>query len=193
MNQQTLVPEKAHQAEQLLKHSEVIVTADQVAEAIDRLAIEISWKHGESVPVVLAVMGGAVVFAGQLLTRLKFPLEFDYLHATRYRGGTRGGEIEWPVLPRLDLSGRTVLLLDDILDEGHTLAAAKVKMLELGAATVEIAVLAEKDLPQAKPVKADYTGLTLPNRYVFGMGMDAYGLWRNLPDIHALHPLNEED
>jgi hypoxanthine phosphoribosyltransferase len=131
-------------------------------------------------------MGGAVVFAGQLLPRLEFPLEFDYLHATRYRDGTRGGGIEWCALPRKDLKGRVILLLDDILDEGHTLAAAKARLLEMGATRVEIAVLAEKHLDLEKPVQADFVGFTLPNRYVFGMGMDVHGLWRNLPGIYAL-------
>jgi hypoxanthine phosphoribosyltransferase len=131
-------------------------------------------------------MGGAVVFAGKLLPRLLFPLEFDYLHATRYRNGTQGGEIEWTALPKQEVAGRCVLLLDDVLDEGYTLAAAKEKLLQMGAAEVFIAVLAEKDLGHAKPVTADFVGLTLPNCYVFGMGMDAYGLWRNLPSIYAM-------
>ena len=79
-----------------------------------------------------------------------------------------------------------MLLLDDILDEGHTLAAAKAKLLEMGAAEVQIAVLADKDLGHGKPAHADYVGLTVPNLYVFGMGMDVYGMWRNLPAIYAL-------
>lgn len=152
---------------------------------LDRLGAEITDRLADSFPVALCLMGGAVVFAGQLLPRLAFPLEFDYLHATRYRG-TRGGEIEWCALPRSGVAGRVVLLLDDILDEGHTLAATRAKLLELGAARVEIAVLAEKRLDCAKPVQADYIGLSLPDRYVFGMGMDVHGLWRNLPGIYAL-------
>lgn len=153
---------------------------------LDRMGEEITDRLADSYPVVLCVMGGAVVFTGQLLPRLAFPLQFDYLHATRYRDGTRGGEIEWRALPRGEIEGRVVLLLDDILDEGHTLAAAKAKLLDMGASRVEIAVLADKDLGHSKPVTADYIGVTLPNRYVFGMGMDAYGLWRNLPGIYAM-------
>lgn len=158
----------------------------EIEQTLDRLGAEITDRLADTFPVALCVMGGAVVFAGQLLPRLAFPLEFDYLHATRYRDGTRGGEIEWCALPRGEVNGRTVLLMDDILDEGHTLAAAKAKLLELGAVRVEVAVLAEKELGHAKPIQADYVGLTLPDRYVFGMGMDAYGLWRNLPGIYAL-------
>jgi hypoxanthine phosphoribosyltransferase len=158
----------------------------ELEQVMDRMAAEITDRLADTFPVALCVMGGAVVFAGQLLPRLGFPLEFDYLHATRYRDGTRGGEIEWAMLPRKDLTGRTVLLLDDILDEGHTLAAARQKLLAMGASRVEIAVLAEKELGREKPIHADYVGVRLPDRYVFGMGMDAYGLWRNLPGIYAL-------
>jgi hypoxanthine phosphoribosyltransferase len=170
----------------ILNRSELIVGATEVELALDRLAGKISDALADRFPVALCVMGGAVVFSGKLLPRLGFPLEFDYLHATRYRDGTRGGAIEWSVLPRKNLAGRVVLLMDDILDEGHTLAAAKARLLELGAAEVLIAVLADKDLGVDKPVAADFVGLTLPNRYVLGMGMDAYGLWRNLPGIYAL-------
>ena len=170
----------------LLNRSELIVGATEVELALDSLASHITDALADRFPIALCIMGGAVVFAGKLLPRLGFPLEFDYLHATRYRDGTRGGEIEWSVLPRKDLTGRSVLLMDDILDEGHTLAAAKVKLLELGAVEVKIAVLADKDIGRDKPVAADFVGLTLPNRYVLGMGMDAYGLWRNLPAIYAL-------
>jgi hypoxanthine phosphoribosyltransferase len=170
----------------ILNRSELIVGATEVELALDRLAGRITDALADRFPVALCIMGGAVVFAGKLLPRLGFPLEFDYLHATRYRDGTRGGEIEWSVLPRKSLAGRCVLLMDDILDEGHTLAAARAKLLELGAAEVHIAVLADKAIGRDKPVAADFVGLSLPDRYVLGMGMDAYGLWRNLPGIYAL-------
>jgi len=170
----------------LINKADLLVSATDIELALDGLAARITDALADRMPLGLCVMGGAVVFAGKLMPRLGFPMEFDYLHATRYRDGTRGGEIEWSVLPRKAMSGRSVLLLDDILDEGHTLAAAKVKLLELGAAEVKIAVLADKDIGRDKPVAADFVGLTLPNRYVLGMGMDAYGLWRNLPAIYAL-------
>jgi len=181
-------PMSPNQAWSLLNHSDLLFGRAELDQAMDRMASEIAGRMAESHPIAMCLMGGAVVFAGQMLPRLQFPLEFDYLHATRYRDGTRGGEIDWPVLPRKTLQGRTILLLDDILDEGHTLAAAKVKLRELGAERVEIAVLAEKELGHEKPVQAEYVGVRLPNRYVFGMGMDAYGLWRNLPGIYAMRP-----
>ncbi len=170
----------------LFNRGELLYDRTAVEAALDRLASHIVDALADRFPVALCVMGGAVVFAGQLLPRLTFPLEFDYLHATRYRDTTQGGDIAWEVLPRKDVTGRVVLLLDDILDEGHTLAAARTKLLELGAAEVYIAVLADKDTGRVKPIQPDFVGLSLPDRYVFGMGMDAYGLWRNLSGIYAL-------
>jgi len=173
-------------AQQLLDNAELIASADEVQDTLARLAKEIGADVGKSFPLVLAVMGGAVVFAGQLLPRLEFPLEFDYLHVTRYRGKTSGGVIEWRVLPGQNVVGRIVLVLDDILDEGETLAAVRDKLLELGAAKVLTAVLTDKQNNLVKPIRADYVGLSVPDRYVFGCGMDVYGLWRNLPAIYAL-------
>jgi hypoxanthine phosphoribosyltransferase len=174
------------EAQQLLDNAECVAPAETVQAAIDRLAGDIALTLAGEFPLVLAVMGGAVVFAGQLLPRLSFPLEFDYLHVTRYRGNIRGGEMEWRVLPGQNVAGRTVLVLDDILDEGETLAAIRDKLIDMGAARVWSAVLTDKDNGLNKPIRADFVGLRVPDRYVFGCGMDAYGLWRNLPAIYAL-------
>ena len=173
-------------AQALLDQAERIASEEDVQAVLDRLAGEIGQALGQTFPLVLAVMGGAVVFAGQLLPRLRFPLEFDYLHVTRYRGSTEGGAVEWRVLPGQNVAGRNVLVLDDILDEGETLAAIRDKLVGMGAAQVWSAVLTDKDNGLAKPIRADFVGLDVPNRYVFGCGMDAYGLWRNLPAIYAL-------
>ena len=173
-------------AQYLLDTAECIAPAETVQAALDRLAADISGQLAGVCPLVLPVMGGAVVFAGQLLPRLVFPLEFDYLHVTRYRGATQGGAMEWRVLPGKNVAGRVVLVLDDILDEGETLAAIRDKLIEMGASRVLSAVLTDKANGLAKPVRADFVGLTVPNRYVFGCGMDAYGYWRNLPAIYAL-------
>ncbi len=175
-----------YDARDILVASEVIADAQTVQTCLDRLGRDISGVLHDRFPLVLPVMGGAIVFAGQLLPRLDFPLEFDYLHVTRYRGKTQGGAIEWRVLPGKSVAGRSVLVLDDILDEGETLYAIRQKLQEMGAARIYTAVLADKTIEKSKPVKADFVGLTVPNRYVFGCGMDAYGLWRNLPEIRAL-------
>jgi hypoxanthine phosphoribosyltransferase len=157
-----------------------------VSAAVARLAREITGRFADSFPLVLCVMRGAVIFAGQLLPQLRFPLELDYVEVTRYGVATKGGELSWRMAPGPAVQGRTVLVLDDILDEGHTLAAIRDKLLGMGAGRVVIAVLSEKDTGRPKPVKADFTGVMLPNRYVFGCGMDVKGAWRNLPDIYAL-------
>lgn len=170
----------------LLTNSELIYSPQEVSDAIHALALQISQDLQDQSPLVLTVMNGGLYFAGQLLPKLNFPLEQDYVQATRYQGGVEGKKIVWRAEPTDKIKGRVVLLLDDILDEGHTLVAIRDKCLALGALDVKIAVLTEKELSHSKPIKADYVGLTLPNRYVFGCGMDVYGWWRNLPEIRAI-------
>lgn len=169
-----------------LDGADLLISASQVSEAIASMANRIAADIGDSNPLVLCVMGGGVVFTGQLLPQLQFPLEFDYVQASRYHNQTEGQNLVWKVMPGENVTGRTVLVLDDILDEGHTLAAIKDKCLALGAKQVVIAVLVEKALNKTKPVAANYVGLQVPDRYVFGCGMDVYGWWRNLPAIYAL-------
>ncbi|MBA3695856.1 MAG: hypoxanthine-guanine phosphoribosyltransferase [Methylotenera sp.] len=170
----------------LLEQAELIHSSDSVEAAIIRLSEEITQVMCNTKPVAICVMGGGIVFAGQLLTKLNFPLEVDYVHASRYQNETVGKVLVWKALPKLDLTGRTVLLIDDILDEGITLKEIKEKCLSLGADKVFSAVLVEKKLAHAKPIMADFVGLEVPDKYVFGYGMDAYGWWRNLSSIYAL-------
>jgi hypoxanthine phosphoribosyltransferase len=169
-----------------LENSDLVCSAQQIEAAIARLAQEIDARLRDAYPMVLVVMGGAVVFAGQLLPRLRFPLDLDYVHATRYGAATRGGGIAWRVSPPEDVRGRAVLLLDDILDHGQTLSAIREQLLAQGAAEVLSAVLVEKELPVPKPIRADFVGVRIPDRFVFGCGMDAKGYWRNLPEIRAM-------
>jgi len=174
------------QAWAFLEESERIAGADEVQAAIRRLAGEIHGRLAESYPLVLVVMAGAMVFAGQLLPLLHFPLDIDYVHTSRYGKETAGGALEWRVAPPEGVRGRTVLLLDDILDGGNTLLGIRERLLELGSARVLSAVLVEKQLARSKPVSADFVGLEIPDRFVFGCGMDAKGYWRNLPEIRAM-------
>jgi len=169
-----------------LERSDLVASAPQVQAAIDRVAAEIDQRLSKTYPLVLAVMGGAVVFAGQLLPRLRFPLDFDYVHASRYGAETRGAKIDWRVTPPAAVRGRAVLVLDDILDGGQTMAAIRDRLLELGAASFHCAVLVEKILQRPKPIQADFVGLKIEDRFVFGYGMDAKGFWRNLPEIRAM-------
>jgi hypoxanthine phosphoribosyltransferase len=170
----------------ILESADLLWDENQVREAIARLAGEITAKLRDRYPLVLAVMGGSIFFAGNLLPLLRFPLEFDYVHASRYGKATSGGRIVWTVEPRENVKGRVVLVLDDILDGGETLAAIRDRVKALGAAEVFSAVLTDKDIGRAKPAVPDFVGLKLPNRYVFGCGMDVSGAWRNLPAIYAV-------
>jgi len=169
-----------------LENSDPVASVEEVEGAIVRIAAEIQAKLSKAYPLVLVVMGGAVVFAGQLLPRLRFPLDFDYVHVTRYGAAIEGSKIEWRVAPPEGVRGRAVLVLDDILDGGHTMLAIREELLALGAASFQCAVLVEKMLPRAKPIGADFVGLKIPDRFVFGCGMDAKGYWRNLPEIRAM-------
>ena len=169
-----------------LESSDLVASAEEVQAAIRRLAGEIEGALGGRYPLVLAVMGGAVVFAGQILPLLRFPLDFDYVHASRYGAATSGAAIQWRVRPPELVKGRAVLVLDDILDHGETMAAIRAGLLQLGAASVHSAVLVEKNLDIQKPASADFVGLRIPDRFVFGCGMDAKGYWRNLPEIRAM-------
>jgi hypoxanthine phosphoribosyltransferase len=174
------------QAWEVLESAERVCSAAAVARAVRRVAVEITGVLADDNPLVLSVMGGAVVFTGQLLPLLRFPLDFDYLHLTRYRNTTRGGRIEWKVFPREAVAGRVVLVVDDILDEGHTMLEIRTRVLAAGAQRFYCAVFSDKDIGKPKSITADFVGVKLPNRYVFGFGMDIKGAWRNLPEIYAL-------
>ena len=179
-----------NRARALLANAEEIVNADQVQAAVRHVAdvLNARFDNDETsdFPLVLGVMGGAVVFTGNLLPQLTFPLEFDYIHVTRYGDLDRGGEVVWKVIPRQDVKGRTIIIVDDILDEGETLAHVKQRLLDMGAAEVILAVFADKELGKTKPVQADIVGLSVPNQFVVGFGMDAHGYWRNLPGLWVI-------
>jgi hypoxanthine phosphoribosyltransferase len=174
------------EARQFLAESHPVASAEEVQAAIRSVASQIERKLADTYPVVLAVMGGAVVFAGQILPLLRFPLDFEYVHASRYGDATQGASVAWRVSPPETVRGRTVLVLDDILDHGQTMQAIRDKLLELGAKAFYCAVLVEKMLDVQKPLAADFVGLRIPDRFVFGCGMDAKGFWRNLPEIRAM-------
>lgn len=174
------------QARVILQDAELIRSADEVQAAVHRVAHAINTTLADQHPLVLSVMGGAVVFTGQLLPMLDFPLDFDYLHVSRYGNEKQGGELHWKVAPRENVRGKVVLVVDDILDEGETLHAIKLRVMELGASKFYSAVFADKQNGKSKPISADFIGMELPNRFVFGYGMDIHGAWRNLPAIYAV-------
>jgi hypoxanthine phosphoribosyltransferase len=179
-------------ARALLANATQIVTPAEVQAAVTSVADQLNARFAApgatEFPLVLGVMGGAVVFTGTLLPQLAFPLDFDYIHVSRYGDDDRGGELVWKVIPRQNVAGRTILLVDDILDEGETLAHVKQRLLDMGAAEVMVVVFADKDLGRTKPITADLIGLSLPNKFVVGFGMDVYGYWRNLPGLWTIRP-----
>lgn len=174
------------EARTLLAEAELIHPEAEIQTALTRVAGDISNVLADKNPLVLCVMTGGVIFCGQLLPKLNFPLDFDYLHATRYGPETQGGKISWRMAPWMSVKDRLVLVVDDILDEGITLAAVKESLLHLGAAEVLLAVFADKENGKTKPISADFCGLTVPDRFVFGYGMDVGGAWRNLSAIYAM-------
>ena len=165
----------------------------EVDAALDKMATEISYKLSHSNPIFLCVVLGGIVPLGNLLPRLDFPLEVDYVHATRYGAETVGKELTWKVKPACSMKGRTVIVVDDILDGGVTLDAIIKYCYEKGAKEVYSAVLVDKEearLPGGVP-KADFCGLPVGNHYVFGYGMDYKGYLRNAPGIYMVAPEHE--
>ena len=183
----TKVPITSEDAQAVLNDAELLYSAEDVEQAITSMAKAITEKLSGSVPLVLPVMNGGLVLGGKLIPQLNFPLQMDYIHATRYRGETSGSELSWLKKPESSLQDKIVLLIDDILDQGITLAAIVDYCYEAGAKEVYTAVLAEKIIEQDKPIEhADFTGLKLPDRYVFGSGMDYHEYHRNLTGIYAV-------
>ena len=174
-----------------LDEADCLADAATVEAALDRMAAEITARLAGANPLVYAVMNGGLILAGRILPRLPFPLEVAYLHATRYGHALQGTLLDWRVRPTQDLRGRTVLVLDDILDEGHTLKAIIKHLKDEGAADVLSAVLVHKlhDRKAAPGMRADFSGLDIADRFLFGCGMDYKGYWRNAPGIYAVKGL----
>jgi len=177
----------ARTAWQVYLDSDCLFGEDEVQAALDRMATAISADLEGSDPLLLCVMNGGLYTMAELARRLAFPLQMDYLQATRYRGRTTGSEVAWLARPQHALRNRHLLVVDDILDEGQTLAAILQYCRDAGAASVRSAVLVQKRHQRlADGVRADYVGLQVPDRYVFGCGMDYHDYLRNLPSIHAV-------
>jgi hypoxanthine phosphoribosyltransferase len=172
--------------DQIQQHAKCLYDEQQVEVALDSLASQISAKLKDSNPLVLCVINGGIITTGKLLPRLQFPLMLDSIHASRYRNQTTGSnEVHWLFTPTTPLKDRTLLLIDDILDEGHTLKALVDYCLQQGAVAVYSAVLLDKQLNKLKPIQADFVGLSVENHYLFGYGMDYKGYLRNAVGIYA--------
>lgn len=177
-------------ANNIMRNSDPLFTKAEVDAATAKVARELNRDYQGKYPLVLSVMGGAVVFTGHLLTQLDFPMDFDIVSASRYGDATVGTNLVWRVTPRDNVAGRHVILLDDILDEGITLAAIVDLLKSQGALSVECAVFCVKDYGAEKnakkPLQAKYVGMSVPDRFIFGYGMDVSGAWRNLGEIRAV-------
>ncbi len=170
-----------------LQNSECLFDEVEIDRAISRIAVTIRNDYAGARPLYLTLMHGGMLFASRLSLQIGIDLEFDYLHATRYRGALVGSGLAWLHRPATPLEGRRVLIADDILDEGHTLKAVRNWCEDQGAADVRIAVLCVKNHDRrVDDIDADYIALEVPDRYVYGYGMDYQELGRNLPGIYAL-------
>jgi hypoxanthine phosphoribosyltransferase len=176
------------EAIRVLSEADLLADEAEIQAAIADMAAGITSRLQESRPVLLCIMHGGLVFAGQLLPRLFFPLEVGYIHASRYGHETSGSGLNWSALPAIALNGRNVLLVDDILDEGVTLAAISDYCRAQGALSVLTAVLVNKchERKVTPGFKADFTGLNIEDRFIFGYGLDFKGYWRNAPGIYAV-------
>lgn len=174
--------------QRIREEADCLATAEDVQAAYARMARDITQRLQDANPIIYAVMNGGLIPAGQLLPRLDFPLETAYLHATRYGLATRGSRLDWRVRPSMNPAGRTVLVIDDILDEGHTLAAICEELRASGAVDVVTTVLVHKchDRKAVPGMRADFSGLDIADRFLFGGGMDYRGYWRNANGIYAV-------
>ncbi len=179
----------AAEAQAAYENADRLFTLAEVEAAMDRLAEAVTTRFGALDPLVLCVMNGGLIPAGRLLTRLDFPLQVDYIHATRYRGATSGGELVWLKRPSEPVAGRHLLIVDDILDEGYTLEAIVAACRSEGAASVASVVAVEKLHDRGCGYRADFVGVQVPDRYVFGYGMDYKEYLRNAPGIFAVQGL----
>ncbi len=172
---------------QVEAEADLLFSEAEVEQALDNMAATITETIGQSNPVLLSIMTGGIVPTGLLLPRLRFPLQLDYAHATRYRGETSGSELHWERTPNISLENRTVLIVDDILDKGVTLSSIVNECNQLGASKVYSAVLVDKQTQRLGTLhKADFTGVEIPDRYVFGYGMDYKNYLRNCHGIYAV-------
>lgn len=177
-----------HKIQEILEKADCLYTLHDVENALDRMATQITDELGDKNPLILCVMVGALITTGHLVTRLNFPLEIDYIHATRYRGSMRGGDLHWLVEPRQSLKNRTILIIDDIMDGGLTLSAIIDYCKQAGSGDIYTAVMVSKKREREQGVnfEPDFVGLETEDRYLFGFGLDYQEYLRNAPGIYAV-------
>ncbi len=179
-------PTSLQDAQRIQQHADCLYTQSEVDQALDQMAAAITADLSDKNPLLIGALQGGLLPLGYLLQRLDFPLTIDYVHATRYHEHLSGQELIWQRTPTQPLAGRHVLIVDDILDEGHTLAALLTYCATQQPASLRTAVLVQKQHDRGVRPQLDYCGLHVPDRYVFGCGMDYKGYWRNQSGIYAV-------
>ncbi len=169
--------------------ADCLANAEQLERALDTMAAAISQQLAGKAPLVLSVMNGGLIPAAQLLLKMDFPLELDYVHASRYGNAIEGSELQWKVYPSAPIAGRTVLVIDDIFDQGHTLAAVCKYLEGKGATRVLSAVVINKLHDRKADFRPDFVGLDIEDRFLYGFGMDFRGYLRNANGIYAVKGL----
>lgn len=172
--------------QEILSQAECVYTFAEIDVALNDLARRLNADYANTEPVFLCVMNGSVMTAGHLLPKLNFPLQLDYIHATRYGDALSGGDLHWHHKPTTNLAGRQVVLIEDIFDEGITLQALRAYCEDAGAMSVRCVTLINKQHDNKIGIEPEYIGLMVPNKYVFGFGMDYQGYWRNTDAIYAV-------
>ena len=166
----------------------MLISRESIANRVRSLAKEIEKDFAGRDLVIVALLNGTVVFLADLLRRLSLPLRLDFIGVSSYGAGTESAELTFTKELRLDVSGRDVLLVDDILDTGKTLARVTAKLRKLGPRQIRSCVLLDKPSRRVEKVTADYVGFTIPNHFVVGYGLDYAERYRNLPFVGILHP-----
>lgn len=173
------------EALKLREKAKCLYDKSTIEKAIKKVAEKMNRDLADKNPVLLCVMNGAVIFMGQIATQLTFPLQIDYVHVTRYQGGIEGREIHWVAEPNIPLQNRVVVIIEDILDGGLTLAAVKNFCVQQGATEVLCAALVDKKrLREPGGVETcEYVGLEVEDKFLIGYGLDFLGYFRNEPEI----------
>ncbi len=170
----------------LLNEADCLVNEAELNQALDKMANQITSDLAEKLPLVLCVMNGGLIPTAALIERLNFPLELDYIHATRYGMETEGASLNWLSYPQSDLKGRHILVIDDIFDQGHTLQAITKWLEAQETESVYTATVINKLHDRKTDMTPDYVGTDVEDRFLFGYGMDYKGFFRNLKGIYAV-------
>ncbi|MEL0637236.1 hypoxanthine-guanine phosphoribosyltransferase [Marinomonas sp. TI.3.20] len=177
---------KVNDLNTILEESDCLIDANQIDAALDKMAKQITMDLKDKLPLVICVMNGGLIPTAALIERLPFPLELDYVHASRYGMETEGTNLKWMSYPQTDITNRDILIVDDIFDQGHTLQAIIEWFETQGAKNVFTATVVNKLHDRKVNITPDYIGLDVEDRFLFGFGMDYKGAFRNLKAIHAI-------